>query len=859
MRKILALLVVGQPSTVLFLLVLLVGFVGLGADDRILRNALIRPIEPPQYYTCPPAFESAPVLVRDASTVRILPSRPGFLCTLVRVTFAPDDPDGKVGRNVLAPAGRSYNGRDWERVAGPYKGTLKYDCRRNVTALRVCEVSLPPLESDSQDFVLLTYNHTLSKRNTVARFLQQTTFGPTKAEIDSLTEVDDLDLDLSFAKWMQNQIYNVEMTSHREFWRKRIRQRLEVARPIGRPSHPCERSSRWRDVAFTELDVGKIVTMKPLVASAHGDGGQVGNIPYVLYVDGHLRTVVDSFQFVDYGYNVDLSHGYEICEMPESSFEGGGNLILKQPDGSCRKVYGGNMPVKLDDDIIATTPGIVALDLPNLGEDTLFRDDGEGWVLFSELTSTNQEQCQGIPSFGTIASVFGRIRNNGNEKSRYLIHDPYLVVMENTLNSPLEDGGGALVQSTGGTMMCSNAPRTFVNIDYCKLSHDPSTCVSSEADAPSIALTLDRDTILRLSSLSGRYVYFIDGLRDEVGDVLSPCVGGSRSRWVRVEEACDNGPVLHSDTMSILSSLIRSSDDGNPLMRDVFFPEGSEETCDATDASAIGLEISVDGKCWKQVHQDLYSIYDFTYWSGDIAHPGNAIRRQQNQPNPIKAPHDSNSSAALFFPSDHSMDRWAIFKADFIYIGRLGDEIDFRDLTDGLRLSAVAEGFGARLPNAQFSPELVCPSPGEASNEPSRYSVGRAFFDVSLDKESDLYPDKHYIQQRKTTWTTVALTGLDQLRQRVAWALSQILVISPFDIESNRNTEIFLSYYDIFVRNAFRSFTDILREVAYSPMMAESLSYLESKSSAHIWEREKRRIYVEENFAREFLITSYYT
>ena len=44
----------------------------------------------------------------------------------------------------------------------------------------------------------------------------------------------------------------------------------------------------------------------------------------------------------------------------------------------------------------------------------------------------------------------------------------------------------------------------------------------------------------------------------------------------------------------------------------------------------------------------------------------------------------------------------------------------------------------------------------------------------------------------------IALKGKDQLRQRMAWALSQILVVSPNGIEHTRQTESFLTYYDIF-------------------------------------------------------------
>ena len=51
------------------------------------------------------------------------------------------------------------------------------------------------------------------------------------------------------------------------------------------------------------------------------------------------------------------------------------------------------------------------------------------------------------------------------------------------------------------------------------------------------------------------------------------------------------------------------------------------------------------------------------------------------------------------------------------------------------------------------------------------------------------------------------------------------------------NSERFLSYYDIFVRNSFENYRDVLKEVSYSPLMAESLSFLGSKSSAYMLER----------------------
>jgi uncharacterized protein (DUF1800 family) len=85
--------------------------------------------------------------------------------------------------------------------------------------------------------------------------------------------------------------------------------------------------------------------------------------------------------------------------------------------------------------------------------------------------------------------------------------------------------------------------------------------------------------------------------------------------------------------------------------------------------------------------------------------------------------------------------------------------------------------------------------------------------------------------QKSNVWNMIALSAQDQLRQRMAWALSQILVITPHQIDEVGLSEAYLNYYDIFVRNAFGNYRDVLKEVSYSPMMAEMLSFLESKSS----------------------------
>lgn len=59
--------------------------------------------------------------------------------------------------------------------------------------------------------------------------------------------------------------------------------------------------------------------------------------------------------------------------------------------------------------------------------------------------------------------------------------------------------------------------------------------------------------------------------------------------------------------------------------------------------------------------------------------------------------------------------------------------------------------------------------------------------------------------QRHTTWTHLALHAADQLRQRVGWALSQIVAVglAGSGMVFFEPTEQYIAFYDIFLRNAF--------------------------------------------------------
>ncbi|HEX5221646.1 MAG TPA: DUF1800 family protein [Verrucomicrobiae bacterium] len=97
-----------------------------------------------------------------------------------------------------------------------------------------------------------------------------------------------------------------------------------------------------------------------------------------------------------------------------------------------------------------------------------------------------------------------------------------------------------------------------------------------------------------------------------------------------------------------------------------------------------------------------------------------------------------------------------------------------------------------------------------------------------------------------TPFARAAIAGSDQLRQRVAFALSQICVVSRRDANLENRPLGVADYYDIFVRNAFGNYFDVLREVALHPAMGRYLSHVGNQKA-----RPEINQYPDENFARE--------
>ena len=90
--------------------------------------------------------------------------------------------------------------------------------------------------------------------------------------------------------------------------------------------------------------------------------------------------------------------------------------------------------------------------------------------------------------------------------------------------------------------------------------------------------------------------------------------------------------------------------------------------------------------------------------------------------------------------------------------------------------------------------------------------------------------------------------GSDQLRQRMAYALSQLLVVSKAVFPLNGRSEGLAYYYDILAENAFGNYETLLRHVLRSPAMGVFLSSAMNQKASL-----SKNTRPDENLAREFM------
>jgi hypothetical protein len=711
---------------------------------------------------------------------------------------------------AVIPAARSYDGNIWEVTQGGLGQKVAVVCDQQVGT---CEATIPPI-FDGSTYRLDTYSGpAITPQQEAAKLLTQVTFGPTKETLLTI----DATSDTSAREWVHGQM-QLPASLHRHYYRRRVNPRsTDHTLATGSIRSACHKGSRWHRFALTKADEGRTILVEQGAASLT-----------LRDETGALRAEVSSFGVPSFSTT---PAAYTICYVEERV---GGLLQVVQGDGSkCANEEDTSNPAI---EISSSDLSMVHLLSVEEARHLLpLEHVHNASLLTTDLSCT--------PKLQGLDYVYLRDLDGA-----YFRHDPRLSMLFNTLAAPAN--GSSL--SSG--VAIPRVAKTFLNRDSCLLV-DSLGADGSSTQYSSASFELNHTMLRHFYTAGGKVVYVVEGLRLEAPYATSPCSG--ISRWRRHTGACGSDETaLGSSTKAALSAAISGSEDVNEHIVDV---EARDAVC--TGASAIGAKLNVDGDCWEHVHPDTLNVYDFSYWPA--SHPGGATTISQFA---------VGGGTVLGYPASHDMDRWKQHKKQLVYLGRWGDRVDFQHLPSTLQLAELA----ALVGSSSSTPDSIveaCGSPGEVANEPGRnlYNIfltgkvsppdGRpadvptVVYPISADVVGKLHDlnekrtrgvHKNLKQGKNIVWTMVVTQAPDQLRQRVAWSLYQIFVISDQSMKWNE-IETWHVYYDIFVRNAFGNYLDVLREVAYSPMMASYLTFLQNKGIAY------GGSYPDENFAREIM------
>lgn len=752
--------------------------------------------------TCPQANETS-LDIPQSGPIRMHLSQGETLCLLVMTD----------GAKRLLPVARSYSGYLWERYLGLDLPRISIQCEGE---LGPCILDLPPVE-EGTFYAMSTWTYDYKHpQDEYARFLEQTTFGPTMDEINDLMEGEDTRNIFSssnpvtrMAKWIVHQQNEVDPTYHREFFRRHANARFKTGSPYGNPTHPCQENTYYRRFAFTHKDNGQFVNIQ---TRSNGQKALVLNNVILTLVDGPVFYYDDPFEL----QKTELPDGeYEICSRPEHSV--GGTFRLQHNDDCVDVNFGditGNPPIEFNESVGLVPEFTVDLSSATEPSDSDFYETRVPSVQVIRTTSALQSsECQQIVwGQGTFPTIFGKL------EGVYFAHDPRFVLQQNLLTTPLFDGGASVIQP------CANADLSFLNEDSCLLSSDYKTCGHS---TNIFVVNLSPENLQKINNeFSGsQFVFSVEALRLlEDPEVEPPCQLSARSTWIpttKPEQNCGQENPVESQTVEALTFLLSETTVKSDLVREVVMKNVPQAQCAPGDVDRLELEVFVEGVCFRNQHPDLLSVF-----SVELAEINDPLVNALGLSDLADA-----GSTSLAYPSFYDMAAWPRIKASFTRIGILEGDVSYKDLPEQILSPELSIELGGSL---YGSGAVVCGSPGEVSNDLSKGGeVNRGAFDLPTpNNETSSFFD--FDAQKETVWVNISLTAEDQLRQRVSWALLYIFPITEA-LDGRSRAEDFAAYYDIFVRNSFGTYGRILKEITYNVLMANQLTFIGSRSTGAVW------------------------
>lgn len=145
------------------------------------------------------------------------------------------------------------------------------------------------------------------------------------------------------------------------------------------------------------------------------------------------------------------------------------------------------------------------------------------------------------------------------------------------------------------------------------------------------------------------------------------------------------------------------------------------------------------------------------------------------------------------------------------------------------------------------SPETIAAvqRDGYAAFLDAQFAAPPTFHLPHLDAHEAANPGRTYYSQSREAWWTAAVRGPDQLRQRVAFALSETMVVSDVGVDDAFGLS---TYYDTLLADSFGNFRQLLEDVTLNPTMGEYLNLRGNDKPDP-----SRNLLPNENYAREVL------
>ena len=128
----------------------------------------------------------------------------------------------------------------------------------------------------------------------------------------------------------------------------------------------------------------------------------------------------------------------------------------------------------------------------------------------------------------------------------------------------------------------------------------------------------------------------------------------------------------------------------------------------------------------------------------------------------------------------------------------------------------------------------------------------RALEELALSLPADTSIDRN---DRLRQWYRAAVLGPDQLRQRMAFALSQIVVTSDLADSLSGEPLLMAEWNDLLARHAFGNYRDLLHDVTRSPAMGRYLTHIRNRKveTTGTPPNQLATVTPDENYAREVM------